>query len=243
MFNKDKRSLLLSFILGDGNLHISTTRSKSSTYTTGRLTVDHGIAQADYVSWKASMISTITGRNVKMRQGHKGQSVQFAVSFKKFQAWKKFTYPNGKKSISRVLKYIRHPEFAIAIWLMDDGYVEPSISKLATGEKKNYGARFRIFTNDQPIEDHQYFIKWFQDNLGVTPMIKQHRKGDKVYPLLKLNQSDSLIIWEKIRERVLQFKSMQYKFRYIEQIYQFKLLQRNPVLQKTDDIVQRNDKS
>lgn len=241
MFNKDKRSLLLSLILGDGCLSFPTHSNKNS----GTLTVDHGIAQADYVSWKASLVSTITGRNVRIRQGHKGNSIQFAVTFKKFASWRKWCYPNGKKALTRILPFLQHPEFAVAVWLMDDGYVEPSISKLTTGEKKNYGARFRIFTNDQPIEDHQYFIKWFQDNLGVTPMIKHHRKGDKVYPLLKFTQADSLIIWEKIRERVLKFKSMQYKFRYIEQIYQFKLSQRTTVVTNviTDDIVHSTTKA
>lgn len=237
MFNKDKRSLLMSFILGDGCLHIT------SNGLSGSITVDHGIGQADYVSWKAKMISTITGRDVKMRQGHNGNSVQFSVTFKRFKAWRKFTYPNGKKALTRILPFIHHPEFALAIWLMDDGYVEPSITKLTTGEKKNYGARFRIFTNDQPIKDHDYFVKWFQDNLNVTPMIKQHRKGDKVYPLLKFTQADSLKIWEKIREHVLQFKSMQYKFRYIEEIYQFKILQRTTSLPKEDDIVQENQRT
>jgi len=224
MKNKEKRSLLLSFILGDGCLH------NTSNNNSGSITIDHGLAQTDYVTWKAQIVSKLTDRQVNIRNGHKGKSVQFSVTFKKFKAWRKFCYPNGKKAFTRILPFIMHPEFALAIWLMDDGYVEPSISKLADGSKKNYGARFRIFTESQPIDDHEYFVKWFEDNLNVKPMIKTYycKKRQKSCPFLKFNQADSLKIWERIREVVLALKSMQYKFRHIEQIYQYKLSQRTP---------------
>jgi len=221
MENKDKRSLLLSMVLGDGCLHLTSTGY-------GAFTADHGIQQSDYITWKAQIVGKIIGREIVLRQGHKGKSIQFSVCFKRARAWRKFCYPGGKKDLTKILPFIRHPEFAVAVWLMDDGYVEPSISKLATGEKKNYGARFRIFTNSQAVEKHDYLIKWFQDNLQVEPKMKLvfEKKLNKHAPFLKFSQEDSLKIWEKIRSVVLKFKSMQYKFRYIEQIYQSRILQR-----------------
>jgi hypothetical protein len=222
MTNKEKRSILLSMVLGDGCLH------NTSNNNSGSLTVNHGINQSDYVTWKAKIIENVTNRQISLRNGHKGKSIQFSVTFKKFKAWRKFCYPNGKKSIERILPFIKHPEFALAIWLMDDGYVEPSFSKLATGEKVNYGARFRIFTCDQPIKDQEYIIEWFKKHLNVIPTIKYQNKNGTLYPFLKFSQNDSLFIWEKIRDVVLNIKSMQYKFRHIENIYQKKLLQRNP---------------
>lgn len=224
MKNRDKRSLLLSMLLGDGCLHLTSNRRS------GSITIDHGLEQSDYITWKAKIVSELTGRDVKIRTGHKGKSVQFSVTFKKFQAWRKFCYPNDKKALNRILPFIHHPEFAIAIWLMDDGYVEPSISKLADGSKKNYGARFRIFTESQPIQDHDSFINWFEKNLGVKPKISYYtcKKRNKKLPFLKFTQEDSLKIWKTIREVVLGLKSMRYKFRYIEDVYQYKLLQRVP---------------
>lgn len=221
MLNKDKRSIVLSMVLGDGCLSLhSQTRQ-------GTFTADHGLKQADYISWKAKILSEIFERDVKVRTGHRGNSIQISVYDRRMTAWRKFCYPNGKKTITRILPYIRHPEMAFAIWLMDDGYCEPSISKLADGTKKNYGARLRIFTESQPIQDHYMFIKWFEENLGVKPKLHLYycSKRKQKFPFLKLNQVDSLKIWEKIREFVLQFKSMQYKFRYLEELYQKKLLQ------------------
>lgn len=230
MKNKDKRSLLLSMILGDGCLHYTSNK------VSGAITVDHGIEQADYVTWKANLVSQITQRNVKTRQGHKGKSMQFSVCFKKFKAWRKFCYPNGKKSLNKILPFIKHPEFAFAIWLMDDGYVEPSIY-----EDKTTHARFRIFTESQPIEDHENFIGWFNKHLNITPKIHFYncKKRKKKLPFLKFNQADSLLIWEKIRDMVLQFDSMKYKFRHIEEVYQSKILQRTPDI-KSDDIVRHS---
>jgi hypothetical protein len=224
MLNKDKRSIVLSMVLGDGCLHYI----KNKNRIFGGITIDHGLQQADYQAWKAKMLSEIFDRDVKVRTGHKGKSVQVSVCAKRLRAWRKFCYPNGKKSLPKVIKYIRHPELAVAIWLMDDGYVEPSIFKNDQGVKENKSARFRIFTCDQTLEEVEYLVKWFKENFNVNAKIKHHTdsRTKNTYPIIKFNEVDSLIIWNKIRDFVLNFKSMQYKFRYIEQIYQFKFLQR-----------------
>lgn len=224
MLNKDKRSLVLSLILGDGCLHYI----KNSGKIFGGLTIAHAPKQGDYLSWKAKLLSDIFNRKVVVRGQADRDILQISVCVKRLRSWRKFCYPKNKKSIPKILKFIKHPEMALAIWLMDDGYVENSISKLANDSKKNYGARFRIFTCDQSEQEHSEMIKWFKDTFSVEAKVKQQRnnKKDKSYPFLKFGQADSLILWEKIREFVLQFKSMQHKFRYIEQIYQSRISQR-----------------
>lgn len=223
MLNKDKRSLCLMMVLGDGCLHYVGSAKRYAA-----LTIDHGIAQSDYQSWKAQLLSNIFERDVKVRQGHKGKSIQVSVCNNTFRAWRKFTYPNGKKDLAKILPFIRHPEMAMAVWLMDDGYVEPSISKLADGSKKNYGARFRIFTCDQTQETQDSIIKWLGDNFNIKAKVHLQKKGDKQYPFLKINQEDSLLVWEKIRTFVLGFKSMRHKFRHMEELYQYRMAQRVP---------------
>lgn len=220
MLRKDKRSLLLCLVLGDGCLFVSRGY--------GGLTIDHGITQADYQKWKAQLISSILNRDVKVRTGHNGKSVQISASWKRFKAWKKFCYPLNKKSIPKILKFIKHPELALSVLLMDDGYVEPSMSKLKDGTSKNYGARFRIFLCDQTLEELEQFNNWLKTNFNISSKVHYQKTRGKSYPFLKINQADSLVIWKQIREFVLQFKSMQYKFRHIENLYQYKLAQRNP---------------
>lgn len=206
------------FILGDGNLHVSKGRY-------GHLTIDHGLAQADYQSWKAQLLSSLWNRNVRVRTGHKGKSVQLAICNNRFKAWKKFTYPSNKKDIAKILPFILHPELALAVWLMDDGYVEASITK-----NKNHCAALRIFTCDQTPATQQVVMDWLKKNFDIDSKIRYSfkRSANKHYPFIKIGSQDSLKIWERIREFILQFKSMQYKFRYLEQIYQQRLAQRIP---------------
>jgi hypothetical protein len=228
MINKDKRSLILSMILGDGCLHYVKRNDKLY----GAITLDHGNEQSDYIAWKCNIVKKIFDKEIKLRPGHNGKSIQFSVCSKKLRAWRKFCYPNNKKSIKKILPFIQHPEFALAVWLMDDGYVQSSFNKLASGEKKNYGARFRIYSCDQSLDDHEYIKTWFKSNFNLKDGIKISKffdkKQQKHYPFIKFTQTDSLIIWEKIREVVLSLKSMQHKFRYIEEIYQSKKSQRVP---------------
>lgn len=220
MKNKDKRSLIFSCVLGDGCIHYTSGRNKLGQPISGAITIDHGIAQADYQAWKAQLLSSIFERDVKVRTGHKGKSVQVAVASKRFKAWRKFCYPNGKKDIPRILNYIYHPEMALAIWLMDDGYVEPSLDKRYPD--KCYGAVFRIFTCDQNEDQQNKIIEWFQKTFNVTPKVALAKKKNKYYPFLKFNTVDSLKLWKIIREFVLKIPSMKHKFRYMEIRYQYK---------------------
>ena len=234
MTNKEKRSKVFSMLLGDGCIGVY----KTDGYKTGRLVIDHGLSQSDLQKWKAQQLSEIFNQPVKTGYGHKGKSMQLCVRNKKFKAWRKFTYPNGRKSLPLVLKYITDPIFAMAVWLMDDGYCEPSFSKLADGSKKNYGARFRIFTATQTDEEMLQIKEWIDREFNVNCSIKKHydSRQKKYYPLIKLGAPDTLKVWKLIRDLVLQFESMKYKFRYVEQIYQFKITQPTPS-DKLDDIV------
>lgn len=216
MLNKDKRSMLLAFVLGDGCLHYFHRGNK----TYGGLTIDHGLEQADYMAWKAQMIGELTDRTVKVRTGHKGKSIQLNVCKKQLRAWRKFIYKDNKKSIRRILPFIRHPEFALAVWLMDDGYVESSITN-----NKNYSASLRIFSCDEDSEGLKAIQDWLLASFGISSKIRYQTTRGATYPFVKINCKESLLIWGKIREFVLQFKSMRYKFRYLEQIFQSRLAQ------------------
>lgn len=226
MLNKDKRSLLFTLVLGDGCLHYTA----KDRYKTGGITIAHAENQADWISWKASLLGQIFSRTVNVRfnkkvgsfKGYGSQNqYQISVTNKKLRVWRKFTYPNGKKSLPLLLKYIRHVDMAMAIWLADDGYVEPSIT-----HGKLYGARFRLFTCDQSEGDHKAIIGWLKTNCGVDAKVHYQNNRGKSYPFLKLNGKDSLALWERIRPFLLSFKSMRHKFRHIEEHYQYKLAQR-----------------
>lgn len=227
MLRKDKRSMLLSLVIGDGCLHYLKRGSK----TYGSLTIAHCVQQADYIAWKAQLIGSILERDIKLRKtmNTRGLStnndsalIQIAASWKRFKAWRKFVYPKGKKDKSEILRFITNPEFLIAVWLMDDGYVEGKIDK---HYGKCYNANLRIFICDQNQEQCEKIQRWIKDKFGYETKLKLQKTRNKEYPFLKINSQDSLDLWNKIRDFVLQFKSMQNKFRFLEIRYQYKLAQ------------------
>lgn len=226
MLNKDKRSLLLSLILGDGCLHTVHRGNKSY----GTLIIGHGIAQADYQKWKAELLSNCFDKQIKVRTSHQGSVVQISVGNNTFKAWRKFVYRNNKKDLSLILPFIRHPELALAIWLMDDGYVDACVEKRKNGENKAYSAKFRIYTCDQSEETQHKLIAWFKQNFDVNLKIRFQKstKRNKSYPFLVFTADDTIKVWKQIRQFVLQFKSMQYKFRHAESAYQRRMAQRTP---------------
>jgi hypothetical protein len=237
MERKDIRSLLLSLILGDGCLSRTPPSKTGKSY--GILAIQHGEKQRDLLEWKASLINACLARNVKLNYHKNGP--QIYLTHRRFKAWRKFCYPGGKKNILRILPFIRHPEFALAVWLMDDGYVEPSVDKK---RNKLYSCSLRLFTCSVPVVDQEEIILWFQENFGVTPKIKFQKRGRHNYvkhgddfPFLKLTTEESLKVWGSIREMVLQIPSMQHKFRYIEAIYQVRMIKRTGKSVNLDTLV------
>jgi hypothetical protein len=223
MLRKDKRSMLLSLVIGDGCLHYH----KRGPKTYGGITIAHSTHQADYIAWKAQLIGNILGREIRLRKtsnskgfGNEGaELIQIAASWKRFKAWRKFVYPKGKKDKSKILKFIVNPEFLIAVWLMDDGYVEGKIDRKYG---KCYNANLRLFISDQNPDQCSKIQDWIKNKFGFITVLKMQKTRNKEYPFLKINSADSLILWDKIREFVLQFKSMHHKFRFLEMRYQYK---------------------
>ncbi len=213
MTHKEKRSLVLSFALGDGCLHYNFRRNR----VYGGLTFDHGLKQTDYVTWKANYVSNLFNKELKVRQGHKGKSMQYRIGGRIFKALRKFCYPNDKKTARKMLPFIQDPEFALMVWLMDDGYVEPSITN-----KICYSARFRLLTFGFDREDQIVIRDWLNKNFNLNVVIKTtfDKKANCTYEYIKFNTPDSLKVWPKMRDFILSFDSMKYKFRHMEKIYQ-----------------------
>lgn len=222
MLNKDKRSLLMCLVLGDGCLW--TPKNNRGSKNDGRFIVEHCAAQKDYLSWKAALVGDAMGRLVKQEFRESVNSYKFQLYSRRFRSWYAACYPGRIKHRGRIFRFIRHPEMALAIWMMDDGYIEPTIQ-----DGILYSACLRIFSCSSTPEDHEEIIGWIKTNFSVEPRILYQRTRGKAYPFLKFGANDSMTLWKRLREFILQFDSMKHKFRYIEERYQKKCLQNPPV--------------
>jgi len=215
--NKDRRSLLFCMLLGDGSLFFSGGKRKDGKRGVAFQLI-HGDSQVDYLMWKKKILESISRRELKTYsymvktkdKFHKSHRVK--VTMRRFRAWRKFCYPKGKKDISRILPYIRHPEMAMAIWLMDDGTVNYQKSK-------KY-ADLRIHTDSEKPESIEFIVSWINDNFDVDVKIYMRKSKGKSYPTLRFNKNCGIKIWSVVRELILNIPSMKHKFRHFETFYQ-----------------------
>lgn len=223
MENKDKRSIILSLVIGDGCLYFTNTGQR---VTSGGLTIKHGMQQEDYLRWKAEIISKVLDRDVvvhnktsyvKATDKSYGQ-VGIMVQAKRFKAWRIFLYPNGKKNISKFLKFLRHPGFAAAVWLMDDGSCTAG-PRTRTDMTRTHFSGLILYVCDQTKESCEEILEWFDVNFGVKGTLKwqkQKYKGEiRIYPKITFTVQESLKLWPYIKEYVMQCPSMVHKFRFI----------------------------
>lgn len=224
MLNKDKRSIILSMVLGDGCIGTADNHYKGKTYPSGKITIKHGAKQQDYLNWKAEILSATVEKQIKVHPtksyvkalDKSYDQFQLSWSYKPLRSWKKIFYNNNTKRIPKILKFIRHDSFAAAVWLMDDG----SCTKT---KKKNGTIVFTgliLYICDQFREDCEEILKWWNTTFKVNGKLKwqkQKYKGViKEFPKIYFSNLDSLKIWEQIRPFVMQIPSMVDKFQSVE---------------------------
>lgn len=227
ILNKEKRSIILSLLLGDGNLY----NGKVYNSTTGYITLKHSNDQEDWLLYKKQFLEKAVGKILTLHDktsyvkatNRSYPQKSITVGMRRFRSWYKMFYPNRKKDLSLMLKFINDPIFAASIWMGDDGSVnnayfrkkQPELGLIATG--------LIIYTCDQTEEQCKYFVRWFEKNLNVSPKVKfhkaKHKNEIKIYPVIRFNFQESMKLWKQIRDILLQIPSMQHKFRRIEERY------------------------
>ena len=228
MLNKDKRSKLLSFILGDGCLHMS---GPNQIPKIGYIAIKHGHKQKDYVEWKAKILSELMNKDVKVHSAtsyvktldKSYAQYKIQIGWKRMRAWRRFCYPNNKKSIKRLLKFIHHPDLAAALWWGDDGSVSTGI----VGNRKVYNPNrccsgFVLYLGDISKDDAWAAHDWFSFNFNIKPRIRwqtvKYKGIVNYYPELRFSVLDSLKVWKRVKYYFKYIPSMMYKFRLLEEL-------------------------
>ena len=220
MTNKEKRSIILSCVIGDGN--ISEINVYNGVNSSGSINIKHGIKQGDYLKWKAEILSKIKDKEINildkvsyvkaLDKSYDQKAIQWVS--KKFRAWKRIFYHNKVKDIPKILKFIRHPYFATAVWMMDDGSCTRTTKKNGTVVFTG----FVLYTCDQSEKSNEEMIDWFKIQFpGIMPKIKwtkmKYKGTIRQYPYIRFSNKDSLTIWKMIEPFVSQIPSMKEKFK------------------------------
>ena len=231
MTNRERRNRIIAVVIGDGGL----IRVQQDKTVSGRITCYHCKKQTDWNKFKAQYLSEAFGKEIRLRAGAR-EGTQFAVQDKKLRVYHKWFYKNNRKQLKPMLKwYTGDPALLLAFLLADDGSVLGFKDKRKDGTVVWRGGYIPIFINSQDRENAEYVKDWLNEKFDTQCVLKWMRQSKtglnknpdpEPQPFIKFNSSDSLKIWGLVRDFILQFPSMQHKFRIIENRYQLFIKQR-----------------
>ena len=223
MLKNKEKELIISMIIGDGNI----SKIGEKRY---RLFVGHGEKQKDYCEWKMNLLNNacLFDNKLKMHTKLAGKDKNYIqYFFSKENIVMKYFYDlfieQKAKTIKNVLKYMKSPMSA-AIWFMDDGSVEPSRKKQKDGTIKYYRPNMKLCTHSFSYEDNVRIQRWFKDKYDIECNIRQEKKKKDnnvvVYYFLRFNANNNQKLYYKIlKDYIVCCESMKYKFRLLIQYY------------------------
>ena len=122
----------------------------------------HGPKQKAYLQWKVDLLNSLLGGKKPVIREYKTKSGYVNCIAKKSDAYfnqmRRDIYPNGKRRFSRKT-LDRLDERGLAIWLMDDGSVKPSINE------KGWISSIRTTLSTCCSEEEAIIIKKYLDEV------------------------------------------------------------------------------
>lgn len=213
---RTERELLIACVLGDGCI----VQHKQQGTFWFKLT--HSPAQRDYLLWKCNLLEStrlVRGRHFTVREKvnkhTNGKSYPSCTAnmygLKYFRILRKWVYPAGQKSWSRVMKYLRSP-MSLAILFMDDGCAEHRRRKHRDGSMYFLAPRMSlaVFRPEQECLD---VLTWLATTFGVQGYIERRMNSrGETSCMLRFNVENSHVVWNAIAPFVQQLPSMRKKF-------------------------------
>jgi hypothetical protein len=210
--NRDKRSIIIGMLLGDGCIkikpHTLTNGDKKNYY---EFCIAHSPKQLRYLQWKGSKLHSIFGGKVwKVSEG--STTLSNSVTYQSFRVSKQHPYfkllhrwaysNNNKKYFTRSLLDKLSPE-GIAYWYMDDGSLVKTVNN--TGGISSFQIRLYTYCS---LEEANTIKLYFKDTYDIEFNISKHT-GKEQY-CLRCNTKEGT----KFLNLIHKYKApdMEYKF-------------------------------
>lgn len=211
-FTEIDKAILIGLMIGDGYINEN-----------GRIKIQHGEKQKEYVEWKAKLLHSVCGgKDIKVhkyerirskrKDGKEWKHNEFttygidkqSTSFKQFR---ELLYKNGKKTISKEVLDLLNPT-SIALWFLDDGCL--SRRKNKDGSPGSYMLRICTYL---PKDQNELIQKYFQDKYNITwNVVKADGAKDDSQWMLRCGEKEGRKFLAIIRDIVQKnIPSMNYK--------------------------------
>lgn len=182
-FTQNQKEFIVGTLLGDGFL------SESNV-----LQLKHSVKQVKYLLWKKDIMKNFVN-NVYTKKEKFGECVRWhSITHPEFAFFRKLFYSNNKKIIKNEIGKFLTP-FALAIWVMDDGWRSKNSIHISS---------------ESFSEDEHKTLQWLiKVNFDLNVKICTYVRNDKKYHYLTFNKRNSILLTKIISPYVIE--SMKYK--------------------------------
>lgn len=190
-FTKQQREFIVGTMLGDG--HLACIGKKQSV----RLNIIHSIKQIDYFLWKKEIMGNFINQCLvyKEKKRNSTRITSTSIVHNEFSFYHKLFYDNKKKIIKNSLIHYLTP-FAMAIWVMDDGWL-------------NHGINIKISSESFTKKENEELQLMIKINFNIKCKVLEYTRNEKKYYYLSFNKRNSILLSNMIEPYVID--SMKYK--------------------------------
>lgn len=199
---KESRNLLIGLLIGDGTI------SNNNVFK-----IAHCKEQQDYLEWKIKQLNEAGIRNngLKWYTSTKGYNIGKQVCYTQLnilpfiKVLRRVVYKPNKRLTRKLLNRLSARE--LAIWYMDDGYINYRKTK-----GKIHGFYIKIATC-LPKEELQEIIDYFKETWNIQFYMFHEGKREDSYSLC-CGTNEGIKFINIIKEYVEQIPSMKHKIEY-----------------------------
>ena len=200
--SKEQKRLLIALLIGDGTI--------SSNYV---FKLSHSIEQREYLEWKVSLLNRfgIKNNGIKEYVSSCGYNFGKRVLYSQMslhstiKALRRSIYIPKKTITRRLLNWL--DELGLAIWYMDDGFININESEQRHGSVQR-NVRISTCVDEQTCN---MMIDYFKEKWGVE--FRPFLEKSKLYSLATRTNNDTDKFIEIIKPYIEQVPSLLYKIR------------------------------
>ena len=200
--SKEQKRLLVALLIGDGTI--------SSNYV---FKLSHSIEQKEYLEWKVSLLNKfgIKNNGIKEYTSSCGYNFGKRVLYSQMslhstiKALRRSIYIPKKTITRRLLNWL--DELGLAIWYMDDGFININESEQRHGSVQR-NIRISTCVDEQTCN---MMIDYFKEKWGVE--FRPFLEKSKLYSLATRTNNDTDKFIEIIKPYIEQVPSLLYKIR------------------------------
>lgn len=219
--SKEKKSLLIAMLLGDGTI--------SSNYV---FKLSHSEAQREFLEWKLKLLKdlNIKTNGVKEYISSCGYNKGYKVLYSQLsinptiKALRRSVYIPKKTITRKLLNWLDAK--GLAIWYMDDGCININTSK----QRSSIQHTIKIATCVSE-ETFNIIITYFIEVWGIN--FRKFKEGKNTYSIVSSSEKDYIKFVNIVKPYIEQVPSLLYKIRDNYTKEEFIKMQQNPEVEDT----------